>query len=318
MTNLVLLSGGLGNQLFQINAALSISKNSHLIVETGLIGARSVRGEKQPIQEFRWPENVIFRNTVKFRRVSRLVLKYLLGRSVNNSGRAKATIFKIPLTLLSAYFYFLYGKFFAIELGEGVGYKALVSNKQELLIIGYFQSYRYKNDSVLPELDSRSSKTQTTKNIIELEFKNQPIIVHVRLGDYLNEPNIGVLHPSYFIEAVKTLRNQGLEVNPIWILSDNLALARKYLHDLDSKDCYWVESSDWSPAFVISTLRDGAGYVISNSTFSWWAAYARKNPNAKVIAPSPWFKNLKEPLDLIPESWIRMPSNFQSWVQNEN
>ncbi|EHC0071351.1 alpha-1,2-fucosyltransferase [Escherichia coli] len=45
--------------------------------------------------------------------------------------------------------------------------------------------------------------------------------------------------------------------------------------------------------------------IISNSSFSWWAAWLNENKNKTVIAPSKWFKkDIKH--DIIPESWVKL------------
>jgi Glycosyl transferase family 11 len=52
--------------------------------------------------------------------------------------------------------------------------------------------------------------------------------------------------------------------------------------------------------------------VISNSTFSWWAAWLNQNPNKQIIAPTRWFADPKARNDdLIPLSWERI-DNTQS------
>jgi hypothetical protein len=52
-------------------------------------------------------------------------------------------------------------------------------------------------------------------------------------------------------------------------------------------------------------------HIISNSTFSWWAAYLADS--STVVAPDTWFGPELSHLDtgvLIPASWVRLPSRW--------
>ena len=94
----------------------------------------------------------------------------------------------------------------------------------------------------------------------------------------------------------------------IWLFSDEFEKALSFIPEkyLDIVKC--VSEAQKSSAATLEIMRFGVGYIIGNSTFSWWGATLSHSLYPKVIAPEPWFKGMREPKDIIPTDWLRIPA----------
>ena len=194
---------------------------------------------------------------------------------------------------------------------KGLGFDPqLDSTPGKQFCIGYFQSYRWaSNPSVFSALSNLhfSEKSAWLQEIELLAMKEKPIILHLRIGDYENEKRFGRPGNVYYEKAVHELWQTGL-YKKIWIFSDSPDKARRKLPDWILGSARWISNDKDSAAMDLEAMRHGFAYVISNSTFSWWGAFLSYNKGAKVIAPTPWFSAMTEPLEILPPHWVRKPS----------
>jgi hypothetical protein len=193
----------------------------------------------------------------------------------------------------------------------GVGYADINFEPIEnTILIGYFQSYKWVCDgTTLNKISSILLKEESEDlRLLKLAANyEKPLILHLRLGDYLNEVNFGIPSLEYYENATRKLWDTG-KYEKIWIFSDEPKIAKQKLPKWILELARWVNIDNNQAASNLQAMRYGFGYVISNSTFSWWGAILSFDQNAEVIAPTPWFKAIPEPKDLIPENWKRVPA----------
>ena len=199
----------------------------------------------------------------------------------------------------------------SIFASTDVGYAGEIYNQD--FLIGYFQSWRYNASETVRERMMSISPKDDRKEFRDLMIEAQqvsPIVVHIRLGDYLEEPHFGIPSVEYYLDALGYLRH--LDARPVWIFTNDVNSLKLKYNDLLSERTVIVNDDTLNPAQVMQVMRHGSAYVIGNSSFSWWAANLRFDRSATVFAPKPWFRYMPEPMDLIPPGWRQMDSK---WVQ---
>lgn len=312
----IFLTGGLGNQLFQLAAGLMISQQENLYYESCIGKPRKNDSGAVQLECFDLPKNVIKQENQRNLMLLSKVYGYILRSGFNPRNFEKNKCFSFAYRRVAQVIFSVYlNRWSKLQVGKDVGFTPLDSHQSRTTLVGYFQSCKWIEDpyvfKAMFNLSARDFQTRETYHRLAQEQK--PILVHVRLTDYLSEDSFGLLGCSYFEEALLAIKSQSADDFPrkIWVFSDDLEGARKLLSFLDTDSTTWFSEIEDCPAKTLEVMRMCDGFVIGNSTFSWWAAALRYNQRAIVCYPNPWFKNARTPANLTPEDWYPVSAQWR-------
>lgn len=292
----VQLVGGLGNQLFGYFAghALAAQSGAEVMFDISQLD-KGFTAHGSSITD------LISMDLVEEKSIRKQVLRKLAA--VSESATYGATHFQRALQSL-----------FGIYTSRVVGFDPeLLSQRAKKFIRGYFQTYEYVHiaKDAIPTIVLQAPSIWFRKMEAKASVE-KPVMVHVRRGDYVKlKMEFGLLSKSYFMDAISSLL-PGLPspLVPIWVFSDDVEQVKREWEGIGDHNFVFVEvPPEVSDAESLILMSKGAANVISNSTFSWWSAML--NPGAPVVAPSKWFRGKADPVGLIPESWIRVESQWK-------
>lgn len=150
---------------------------------------------------------------------------------------------------------------------------------------GFFQSSRYFADCAeeIHRLFTPSADTVSEKYADLLTNSSEYAVVHIRRGDYFqgaNTPIHGVLTESYYQRAMALMTEQRPGIRFL-VFSDDLPWCRGLI-----ADALFVDEPD--TVRTLQLMSQFEHYILSNSSFSWWAAWLGK-PAKTVFVPDRWF-----------------------------
>lgn len=259
--------GGLGNQMFQVTAALIIAKET---------GKEVVLPKEQPH----------IHNTFQLH-YEETVFKSILQR-------LQVPVDDYAINTLKQQGFWIYP-------GEP-GFEAWFPSvpKGPVVLHGYFQYYPtlQPHESLIREF--------FRKNLECKEGNLTKIGIHVRRGDYLKFSDIhSVQDGLYYRRALHEIQKRLKGQYSFVLFSDDLDWCKQQdvfemLPNLDFCD----EKNEVE--CLKKMIECEGGFICGNSTFSWWAAflgaYRHKNP---VIVPQEWINGYTG--SLFPPEWIQLP-----------
>ena len=180
-------------------------------------------------------------------------------------------------------------------------------------ISGYYQTWRYFDAlQNRPKLsyERLSNPSSWLNENIEKIHESDPFVVHVRRGDYQLSKNkeIGCLSLDYFKYVCENYAGK----KEIWIFSDSPKIVHEEFRYFGSKIHFLVPPANSDPVESMILMSNTNSIAISNSTFSWWAAKLASS-DTKVFAPQKWFQGRPDPIDLIPNSWVKIKSDWEKY-----
>lgn len=289
------LRGGLGNQLFGIYAAIQLKK----ILRRNLAIQLSDVDYSHNTSRFDVKSLVIDQSLdfVQHRKnLEKISLK--LYAKINRSRFSQLSKWT-PISVING------DKLTLEQLAREIILSSRL--KHFLAVEGYFQDFSHffsvKDSLPAPKLKNPSKWFLNKQDEI---LNEKPIIVHIRMGDYLNN-TIGTLTNNYFKKALDSLQTT-LNSENILVCTDSPELASNYIGKWkDSKVSILEIGTD--PAETLLLMSNHNGLICSNSTFSYWAG-ALSNTQKIVYAPTHFSKFGTHHIRNVPQEWTLIESDW--------
>lgn len=188
---------------------------------------------------------------------------------------------------------------------------------QNIIIKGWFESEKYfEGMEKILRNEFLPKKICTDVKLVKKLKETESVCVTVRRGNFTDtqyKDKFLVCTTSFYVQAVDYIKR----IYPdalFYICSDDIQWCKDELR-LDGNVIYETNNEVSQKLYLMSLCKH---FIISNSTFSWWAQYLSTNPSKIVIAPSIWRNTELKPVDIFSEQWVLMDNNGNIVSNKEN
>jgi hypothetical protein len=177
---------------------------------------------------------------------------------------------------------------------------------------GYWQSEKYFADfavSLREEFTPVTPMEPENAAIAARIDAVNAVSVHIRRGDYVNEPEInryhGVCSADYYQKAVAYMAGRARDIH-LFVFSDDQDWVYGNLHF--ALPTTLVKANPPERGFRdMQLMARCRHHIVANSSFSWWGAWLNSSRGKIVVAPRRWFAgSANDTRDLLPEDWVRV------------
>jgi hypothetical protein len=174
-----------------------------------------------------------------------------------------------------------------------IGFHYSPIDGNDLDLVGYFQSEKYFShcEPLIRHHFQFSDSVERYCKKYEQYFTENYCAIHIRRGDYLKGNYHKALPLQYFMNAIEHFPGKQFVIftdDPQWCK--------------ENFDYEVIQGN--KPIYDLAIMSKFKNHIISNSSFSWWAAWLAKS---KTVAPMDWFGEDAKHLstkDLYLNNWI--------------
>lgn len=302
------LRGGLGNQMFQYAYAFILAKqNQDRIYLSAFYQKREdidrgIRINKLNCSNYRvLPENIDLAVALWMKLKLIVVERFICGK---NNLHGKESFYKAAG----------HKQFVTRDIYQYFGYPK--ASKGIINVDGFFQSGKYfveYEDEIRCELRVSDSSFQGEENIrTEREIQScNAVCLHIRRGDYASErwkKSLLICGKDYYKQAIEYIKER-VEHPVFYVFSndhEDIEWIKREYHFDDICNLRYVDNGNAD----VEDLRLMYGcrhFILSNSSFSWWAQYLSENKKKYVVAPGKWTNEQQDFTDVYEDTWKIIP-----------
>lgn len=261
MVKVLILSGGLGNQMFQYAMVLALRKRGVVVsMDTSMYGYLSMHNGYELERVFGITETVTNRQGLHIYWL-RLLNKYKPHwLCIADTNLYDESVFKVNSNYL----------------------------------IGYWQDERYfknvekeiRHSFVFQNIDEKNLKLA-----VEMTSCNS-VSIHIRRGDYASS-NMTLLSDGYYEKAVSYMKRK-VQSPVYYIFSDDKNEAKR-IADQCGISYRLIDHNNGDNSYKDMYLMSQCKHnIIANSSFSWWGAWLNSNVEKIIVAPMVWIERRPE------------------------
>jgi hypothetical protein len=295
---LIRLKGGLGNQMFQYAAALALSTRLKAFLKIDL----TMLEDRDPTlvnMVFREYELAPYRLPQEFATPKEIHRFNPEGKNILQKSKNRASAFFSPRR---------------VYLEPANRYDSdFLKTADDYCLVGSFQSELYFTgirDSVIESFAYRHAFGDKTEELGAKIRSQSSVCIHVRRGDYVQNPVfskiLGPLEKTYYQNGLSRITSLS-RIDEVYVFSDDIDWCRENLN-FEMKTTFVSDEIVENDHHVhMYLMRQCKYFVISNSTFSWWAAWLSERKGKHVVGPRCWFADSsRNSSDILPTSWERI------------
>ena len=181
------------------------------------------------------------------------------------------------------------------------------SDAKNKIVIGHFESsknFDHIKDKLFEEFEPKEKPLKKNKELYDLIHKTESVCITIRRGDFTSSKfskQFNICDLDYFNRAVSLIYKK-IEHPTFFIFSDDIEWCKKNIKI--EGDVYFEDGTDpiWEKLRLMYSCKH---FIISNSTFSYWAQYLSRNDEKIVIAPKKWL-NYGYYKDIYEDNWIKI------------
>ena len=284
MTVHISIKGGLGNQLFQYSFGVYLKEKYNATIYYDILPLKFIESNLTK------REYTLSKIDADLKLTSHKI--HFLFYTQNNNTLVKI-VKKICRKLLNFHF-----------ISEESFNETSLLDNYTYYLDGYWQDTKFA--TLIVNTINENSNLQMEKDIKLEKIKKSgvSVAIHIRRGDYVTNTVINNYHGScdinYFTKAMRLIEEK-INVDTYFVFSDDIEWAKNNL--TSNKPLNFMDKNDALTDLLL--MKNCCHQIISNSTFSFWAAFLNIYSKKYIIAPKKWTNHIKtKDSNLYNETWI--------------